>query len=92
MLACQKRCDEVAWQFTSQVRAEMPEVVLLRSADGAIGEKGRDAMAAKSPDLVIAVYPGVHTLRRTQFGSRRTELDGDDGGVAAKSIGQHLLA
>ena len=92
MLAREKRRHQVAWQFASEVRAEMPEVVFLRCPDGAIGEKRRNAMPAESPDLVVAVDPRVHALQRTQLGSRRAKLHGDDGGLAAKGVGQHLLA
>ena len=89
MLAREKWRDEVARQFASEVRAEVPEIVFLRSPDGAIGEKRGYAIPAEPSDFVIAVDPRIHAFQRPEFGSWRPELHGDDGGFAAKGVGEH---
>src|SRR5207253_10678830 len=60
----------------AEVRDEMPQVVFLLGADGAVGEEHEGALARQPPDRMVRIDPRVHALRgrelrawRTQFGA-----------------------
>jgi hypothetical protein len=48
MLRREERHDPVAWHVVTEVRDQMPEVVLFRFADRAVGEETRRCPAASA--------------------------------------------
>src|SRR6187401_2404142 len=89
VLTGEERRHQVARQLAAKVGAQVPEVVFFRCADGAVREKRRNAMSAQTTDLMVTVDPRIHALHRSELGSRRAKLHGNNGVLAAKRVLQH---
>ena len=68
----------------TKIRDQVPQVVFLLRADGAVGQKDERALARKPPHGVIRVDPGVDAGGRCKLGARRPQLRGDDWVAGAK--------
>src|SRR5262245_4000981 len=63
----------------------MPQVVLFRRTNGAVGQEHVCALRGEPLDGVIGVDPRIHALGHLELGARRSQLGSDDGRSAAKA-------
>jgi hypothetical protein len=86
MLAGEERHDRPARHLAADVADQVPQVVFLLQADGAVGEEDRGAFAGQAPDCVVGVDPRVHAGPRFQLRPRRTQFGRDDGRFGLKAF------
>ena len=88
MLAREKWNHAFARHVAPEIRDQVPEVVLLLGAHGAVGETHAHVLACEAPDRVVHVNPRVHSFGGRELGARRAQLDADDVARAAQFLQQ----
>ena len=79
VLGRQERNDQLPGHVGTEVRDEMPKIVLLLLPDGAVGEKDGDVLFRQRTHRVVRVNPGVHAFERPELRTRRPEFRRDHG-------------
>ena len=88
VLARQEGNDARTGYVGTEVDDEMPEVVLLLHAHGAVGEEDERAGARQAAYRVVGVDPRVHARARFQLRPGRPQLRRDDRRPAAQLLDQ----
>jgi hypothetical protein len=80
--------DVAARDVAAEVDEQVPQVVLLARADGAVGQEHEPVVVHETAHRVVRVDPRVHARRRVELGARRPQLGRQHAACAAQRVYQ----